>query len=286
MESEKPRQRFTKLNQVRASHHDIVCNFGLDTENCVQTFWYECINDNLSEDEIRDGFATLEEAKKIKCPFLMNILDVSQTIKPARFIVVTEATDSPSLATYIRQLVSPPPDKTIFRWFKNLATAVQALHNSPMKITHGSVSLHNVYFRTTPANLKLLLPITTLSKRSISPQSLDIDPYTAPERIKGTISQGNDIWSLGICLLELLTREPAYSEKKTPIELVDALVEYKLPESLSRVKNQAAYDLIKKCLQSELFRVNIDELLNDPIFAENPEKASAEAQPSDPFILV
>ena len=286
METPKPPPRFTKLNQVRASHHDIVCNFGLDQENCVQTFWYECINDELSDEEIAIGFQTLNEAKKIKCPFLMNILDVSQVIKPSRFIVITEATDSPSLAMYIRQLVSPPPDKTIIRWFKNLAIAVQALHNSPMKITHGFVSLHNVYFRTTPANLKLLLPITTLSNRSISPQSLDIDPYTAPERILGTISQANDIWSLGICFLELLTREPAYNELKTPIELIDALATHKLPESLSKVKHPGALDLIKRCLQPELFRININDILQDPIFAENTEKPAAQAPQKGSLILV
>ena len=286
MESETPRQRFTKQCQVRASHHDIVCNYGLDTENCVQIFWYECINDNLSEEEIKEGLHMLNEAKKIKCQFLMSILDVSQKVKPASFIVITEATDGVSLATYTRQLVSPPPDKTIIRWFKNLALAVQALHNSPIKITHGSVSLHNVYFRNSPANLKLLLPITTLSKRSIAKQSLDIDPYTAPERVEGTISPGNDIWSLCICFLELLTREPAYSEIKTPIELVDALLEHRLPESIAKVKNMQALDLIKKCLQPKLFRLNINDLLADPIFAENTEKPEERFKSSDALILV
>ncbi|EAY20652.1 protein kinase, putative [Trichomonas vaginalis G3] len=273
-ETSTKQQRFTKLAQVRSSQHDIVCSVGLDTELCVQIYWYTCLNDNLTQEDQTKAFYQLCEAKKINSPYLMNILDVSQTVKPPQFIVVTEAADSPSLATHIRQLVAPPSDKTIIRWFKSLATAVQALHNSPMKITHGEVSLNNVYFRSTPSNLKLTLPISTLSLRSVSNQALDIDSYTAPERLKGTIAQCNDIWSLGICLLELLTRETAYSEYRTPIELFDALTEYKLPESLNLVKNQAAVDLIKKCLTPPSQRIQINELLSDSIFNETSSTAA------------
>lgn len=262
------KQRFTKLLQVRSSQHDIMCNVGLDTELCVQIYWYQCMNENLSQEDQTKAFYQLCEAKKINSPYLMNILDVSQTVKPPQFIVVTEAADSPSFATHIRQLVAPPPDKTVIRWFKSLATAVQALHNSPMKITHGEVSLNNVFFRSTPSNLKLSLPISTLSLRSVSKQALDIDSYTAPERLKGMVAQCNDIWSLGICLLELFTRETAYSECRTPIELFDALTEYRLPESLNLVKNQAAVDLIKKCLTPPSERIQINELLNDQLFNE------------------
>ena len=103
----------------------------------------------------------------------MNILDISQSYQPSKFIIVTEATDSPSLAAYIKQLVAPPPDKTIIRWFKSLATAVQAIHSSPLKISHGQISLHNVYFRTSPSNIKLSLPISNLSLRYVTNQSIN-----------------------------------------------------------------------------------------------------------------
>lgn len=264
--SEQP--RYQKLNQVRASHHDIACNYAIDTTTCVQLFWYECVNNNLTHEDVERAFKQLQEAKNIQSPYLMNILDISQTQSPSKFIIVTEAIDSPSLADYIRQLVSPPPDKTLIRWFKSIATAVQSIHNSNLNISHGQISLHTVFFRTSPSNIKLSLPISNLSLRYITNQSIDIDPYTAPEKIKGNICKANDIWSLGICLLELLTGEPAYSEMKTPVQLIDALTNLQLPESISKVKNPAAYKLITRCLQGEAFRIDINELLNDPLFNE------------------
>lgn len=46
--SDKP--KYQKLNQIRNSHHDIACNYALDTTTCVQAFWYECVNNNMSQE--------------------------------------------------------------------------------------------------------------------------------------------------------------------------------------------------------------------------------------------
>ena len=83
-----------------------------------------------------------------------------------------------------------------------------------------------------------------------------------------------------------ITQEQFVEEMKTPIELIDALVNHKMPESLSKVKHLGALELIKKCLQPELFRVNINELLTDPIFAENTEKPVSQTPQTNELILV
>lgn len=260
--------RFTRMNQVFSSYHDYVCYLALEQETGLQVFWYEFINDNLTEEEQQSAFQQLSKAKQINSPHLLNILAVWMTSVPPRFVVITEATQSPSLADYLRTIDTPPLFRTIVKWFKFLAQAVQALHKSPLRITHGEISLHSAYIKPSTGTLKLRLPLTNLSSRIISSSSLDIDAYKSPDRLRGNIEQSNDIWSLGIAFLQLITGKMPYEEMKTPQDLINAISQSILPQSLNSVQNPQAVDLIKKCLAPQMFRINIDQLLAHPVFQE------------------
>jgi len=263
-----PTGRFIRTTQVISSFHDYVCYLGLEKDSLVQVFWYEFMNENLTEEDQSSALVLLENAMNISSPYIMNILSVWKSSSPPRFYVVTEALQAPFLSDYIRSLESLPNPKAVIKWFKSLALAVQALHTSAHKIIHGSISTNAVFFKTASGILKLRMPLTTLSKRAISRHILDFDVYKAPERIRGMISETNDIWSLGIVLLELLTNRPAYEECRTPIDLIEKITSYKLPESLSTITNKAAADLIRECLQPELFRIKIEGILQNDIFQE------------------
>lgn len=248
--------KYIKGNRVYASYHDMVCSIGYDKDKCVEVFYNECFNESLTQEQINKAYELLKKAKSIHSPYLMNIIDV--IIKDSSFIVVTEPTDSPSLYTYIKKLDKIPPEKNVLKWFKNLVLAVQSLHSSD--IVHGNISLHNVFYKNSPTNIKLLMPVANLSLRQISKQSTDISPYRAPELLNGELSKANDIWALGICLLELLTHENVYSECTTPMELVRKLVDSSPPSSLKNISDQRLRELIERCLLPSKERIDINEL--------------------------
>jgi len=270
LEKETP-SRYVPLDTVKNSYQDFVCYNGMDKENCLQVYWYEFFNENLNEDQRNIGFQRLNDAKSIISPHLFTIFEVQKISNPPRFVVVTEAIESPTLAEYIRSLEMEPPYKVVIKWFKCLVIAVQALHSSQNKVVHGSINLHNVFFRQNPSNLKLLMPLSSMSCRNIPPFALDIDCYKAPELIQGFVSRSNDIWSLGMVLIELLTRETPYNEKKSPFELMRAMFSFEYPLSMQKIENSNAKDLIRKCLCPYEQRLNIDEILTHPVFLENDQ---------------
>ncbi|OHT00684.1 protein kinase [Tritrichomonas foetus] len=273
--NDEKRKRYTRMNQVHSSYHDCVCYLAVENETGLQVFWYEFINDIMTESDIEKGFKQLQKSIQVTSPHLMNILNVWKTSVPSRFYVITEATQAPSLFDYLHSIESPPPTRTLIKWFKKLTLAVQALHHA--QIIHGSISLQNALIKPATGTLKLRFPLTNLSCRLISSVSLDINQYTSPEHLSGSPSMLSDVWSLGIAFLELLTQKSAYEEFQTPQELITAINSMKLPQSLNLVKDQAAASLIQKCLSSELMRPTVDEILKDTVFNLKNEKRATQS---------
>lgn len=263
-----PSGKFIKINQVHASYHDFVCYLAYEQATGLQVFWYEFLNENLSPEKRQSAFQRLSQVKNISSQYILNILDVWQTNNPPRFVVITEATQNPSLSEYMKTIVKPPVPKVI-KWFKQIALSVQALHKSPQQIVHGRLSMNTITLKASTGAIKVRLSLTDISNRTISPSSLNIDIYKAPERIRGVISPANDIWSLGIILTELLGNGVRpYDECQTPFDLIRAISQHKHPDSLAAIKGTPAFDLISKCLQPEMFRISIDEVLAHPALQE------------------
>lgn len=265
MEATQP-PRFTRINTVVASYRDHVCYLGLDSKTGVQVFWYEFINNSLSDEQRTQGLQQLQAAKRIQSKYLLQILDVH--VEGANnFVVITEGTQAPSVYDYVRSIETPPLLKTILKWFKSCCLAVQALHKE--NVIHGSLSPHTCYIKRSTGAFKLALPLARLSVRAVPPCTLDIDEYVSPEKLQGGERKANDIWALGITLLELVTQKSAYSEYKSPQDLINAILHHKMPASLSLVENPHVADLIGKCLEPEITRLSIDEVLEHPVLNES-----------------
>lgn len=260
-----PKGRFVRINQVKGSYHDYVCYLGVEQTTGIQVFWYEFINEKLSEKEQEESFQNLLKVKDIRCPILLNIIDLWKTNTPPAFVVITEAAQFPSLPGYMKMIESRPSQRNLIKWFKNLATGIQVLHH--LNIWHGSLSLSKVFIKPGTGTVKLSLPLSTLSGRKTAPSSINLEMYNAPERLRGIKSLSNDIWSLGIILIELLTGEEPYNEVETPEDLFNVLIEIKPPRSIDKVESPQARDLIEKCLTDEKSRIDIDALLAHSLFS-------------------
>jgi serine/threonine protein kinase len=260
--------RFTRLKEVYASYHNCVCYLALERDTGVQVFWYEFVNEDISDSDQAAKCRQLTEAKQITCPSLLRILDVFVESCPPRFIVITEATQAPSISDYIRTMESPPNPRALLKWFRLLCLAVQALHHA--NVIHGGITPYCTYIKPSAGTLKLRLPLAALSGHQARPSSFDLDPYKAPETLAGVVSKANDIWSLGIILLELVTRKPAYAEFHVALDLIRALNTHKMPEALASVAPLALAEFIRSCLNPVASRATIDDLLRNELLNQPP----------------
>jgi serine/threonine protein kinase len=267
--SEDAAKRFTRSKDVYESTQDYVCYLGLERDTGVQVFWYEFVNEGMSGAAQEAKFRRLVEAKQIVSSSLLKILEVFREEVPPRFLVITEATQAPSICDYLQTIESAPTLRALLKWFRLLCLGVQALHEA--KVAHCGITPFCTFLKTTTGTLKLRLPLIELSGRLRSGSSLDLDAYKAPELLSGNVSTAADIWSLGIILLELVTGKPAFSEMKTPYDLVLALRRHQVPSSLANVEVGELNKLIRWCLQSAEQRPTIEDLLEHELL--NPQNS-------------
>jgi serine/threonine protein kinase len=270
---------YQRLNQVRASYYDHVCYLALEKNTGVQVFWYEFMNDGMSQEDQELGHKQILAAQQIKSSVLLRINFVRMTSDPPRYTVVTEAVQSPSMADYVQSMKGPLPIRTCIKWFHNLCEAVSALHSA--NIVHSAISLHSVFIKPATGALKLKLPLTSLSRRVIPPSALDLDQYKAPELLNGIHDKANDIWSLGIILLELVTTSTAYAECETPQQLIQAIIENRMPAALQSVQNPIVSQFIEQCLASYEARITIETIMAHRIQDVDGPAVETQATPPD-----
>ena len=94
--------------------------------------------------------------------------------------------------------------------------------------------------------------------------------HMAPEGFRGEMELKSDVWSLGISLFELASRQRAYaSSGENPEETIPN----SNPPSLSKDKWSAPFcDFLSKCLDKDVNqRASVSELMNVGTRGENDE---------------
>ncbi|KAG8363239.1 hypothetical protein BUALT_Bualt19G0001400 [Buddleja alternifolia] len=98
--------------------------------------------------------------------------------------------------------------------------------------------------------------------------------FMAPELYEEEYNELVDIYSFGMCLLELVTLEYPYSECKNPAQIYRKVTSGIKPASLGRVASPEVKEFIEKCLVAASQRLSAKELLKDQFLQFDHSKAS------------
>ncbi|OVA19661.1 Protein kinase domain [Macleaya cordata] len=91
----------------------------------------------------------------------------------------------------------------------------------------------------------------------------------APELYEEEYDELVDIYSFGMCVLEMLTSEYPYSECSNPAQIYKKVTSGKLPDAFYRIHDEEARRFVGKCLETASKRLPAKELLLDPFLASD-----------------
>eukprot|EP00262_Sarcandra_glabra_P001433 TRINITY_DN11525_c0_g2_i1.p1 TRINITY_DN11525_c0_g2~~TRINITY_DN11525_c0_g2_i1.p1 ORF type:complete len:593 (-),score=100.36 TRINITY_DN11525_c0_g2_i1:216-1973(-) len=91
----------------------------------------------------------------------------------------------------------------------------------------------------------------------------------APEVYEEEYNELVDIYSFGMCLLEMVTFEYPYSECSHPVQIYKKVITGKKPEALYKVTDPEVRQFVEKCLATVSRRLPARELLKDPFLQIN-----------------
>ncbi|AQK54224.1 Serine/threonine-protein kinase WNK8 [Zea mays] len=154
---------------------------------------------------------------------------------------------------------------------------LKAIKNWARQILHGENLLlfDNVKLFIVCSYLLSALPDTLLPCGTFVLYSAGTPEFMAPELYDESYDELVDIYSFGMCLLEIFTLEYPYSECTNPAQIFKKVSTGVKPAALAKISDPQVKQFIEKCLVPASERSSAKELLQDPFLCPDNAHDSA-----------
>ncbi|KAF0918628.1 hypothetical protein E2562_025206 [Oryza meyeriana var. granulata] len=191
-------------------------------------------------------------------------------LDPSRrtFNFITELFSSGTLRSYRLRypLVSR---RAIAAWARQLLRGLAYLHGHDPPIIHRDLKCDNIFVNGHLGQVKIGdLGLAAVLRGCASARSVIGTPeFMAPEMYDEHYGVGVDVYSFGMCMLEMLTNEYPYSECSNPAQIYKKVTAGKLPDAFYSLTDPDARRFIGRCLVAASHRPSAEELLLDPFLS-------------------
>ncbi|KAL2941615.1 putative serine/threonine-protein kinase WNK4 [Bienertia sinuspersici] len=189
--------------------------------------------------------------------------------------MITELFTSGNMSQY-RKKHNIVNRKAIKNWAKQILKGLDYLHCHNPPIIHRDLKCDNIFVNGNSGKIKIgdLGLATMLQQGSMARAAGGTPEFMAPELFEEEYDQLVDIYSFGMCLLQMVTRELPYSECTNSGQIFKKVSSGIKPAVLSKVTDPEVKQFIEKCLGPVSDRPSAIELLNDPFLAASDSGSS------------
>ncbi|KDO40445.1 hypothetical protein CISIN_1g004564mg [Citrus sinensis] len=150
-------------------------------------------------------------------------------------------------------------------WCRQILRGLLYLHSHDPPVIHRDLKCDNIFVNGNQGEVKIGdLGLAAILRKSHAAHCVGTPEFMAPEVYEEAYNELVDIYSFGMCILEMVTFEYPYSECTHPAQIYKKVVSGKKPDSLYRVKDPEVRRFVEKCLATVSLRLSARELLNDP----------------------
>ncbi|CAL1386600.1 unnamed protein product [Linum trigynum] len=198
--------------------------------------------------------------------------------------MITELFTSGSLRQY-RKKHKNVELKAIKNWARQILRGLHYLHSQSPPIIHRDLKCDNVFVNGNNGQVKIGdLGLATIMQQPTARSVIGTPEFMAPELYDEEYTELVDIYSFGLCMLEMVTCEYPYCECRNPAQIYKKVSSGVKPASLAKVDNPQVKEFIEKCLVPAPARLPAIELLKDPFLAASVSTKEA-VIPSDSLEL-
>ncbi|KAK7318473.1 hypothetical protein RJT34_03175 [Clitoria ternatea] len=183
--------------------------------------------------------------------------------------MITELFISGSLKQY-RKKHKKVDLKAVKGWARQILLGLNYLHSHNPPIIHRDLKCDNIFINGHQGEVKIGdLGLATFLERTNAKSVIGTPEFMAPELYDENYNELADIYSFGMCMLELVTSEYPYSECRNSAQIYKKVSSGIKPAALSRVINPEIKSFIERCLVPASQRLSAKELLMDPFMEVN-----------------
>ncbi|KAJ1378818.1 Serine/threonine-protein kinase, active site [Sesbania bispinosa] len=191
------------------------------------------------------------------------------------FNFVTEMFTSGSLREY-RKRYKRVSIQAIKSWARQILQGLVYLHGHDPPVIHRDLKCDNIFVNGHLGQVKIGdLGLAAILHGSHSAHSVIGTPeFMAPELYEEEYNELADVYSFGMCVLEMLTSEYPYSECSNPAQIYKKVTSGKLPMAFFRIEDMEAQKFIGKCLVPAEKRPSAKNLLLDPFLVSDDSSST------------
>ncbi|KAL5715011.1 non-specific serine/threonine protein kinase [Ranunculus cassubicifolius] len=183
--------------------------------------------------------------------------------------IITELFTSGSLRQY-RMKHKKVDIKAVKRWARQILKGLNYLHCQNPPIIHRDLKCDNIFINGNHGEVKIGdLGLAIIMQHANCCSVLGTPEFMAPELYEEDYNELVDIYSFGLCLLEMVTFEYPYCECANQAQIYKKVSSGIKPASLSKVKDKEVRLFIEKCLVPVAERLSAKELLMDPFLKDD-----------------
>ncbi|XP_047306940.1 probable serine/threonine-protein kinase WNK4 [Impatiens glandulifera] len=250
----------------------------------IEVAWYQVKLNHVfqSHEELTRLYSEVHILQSLKHKSLIKFY--TSWIVPDQYTLnfITELFTSGTLIQY-RKRYEQVDMRVIKNWARQILQGLAYLHTRETPVIHGDLKCDNIFVNGHHGEVKIGdFGLATFHRESHHKQSILGTPeFMAPEIYAEKYNELVDIYSFGMCMIEMLTLENPYSECSHSIILTMNAQIYKkvttgnLPKAFYRIGNEDARQFVGKCLAVSSNRPSAVNLLNDPFLAMNDQEMDA-----------
>ncbi|XP_051186109.1 probable serine/threonine-protein kinase WNK8 [Lolium perenne] len=201
------------------------------------------------------------------------------------FNFITELFSSGTLRAY--RLRYPRVSLRAVRgWARQILRGLAYLHAHDPPVIHRDLKCDNVFVNGHQGTVKIgdLGLAAVLRDTQTAHSVIGTPEFMAPEMYDEEYDELVDVYSFGMCMLEMLTVEFPYAECSNPAQIYRKVTSGKLPDAFYRVEDADARRFVGRCLVPASHRPSAQELLLDPFLSTQDTTMTMSTPPSLPAL--
>ncbi|CAI9092148.1 OLC1v1027323C1 [Oldenlandia corymbosa var. corymbosa] len=271
-----PCGRFVRSDEVLGRGAFKVVYKGFDLELGFEVAWCQ-INMNREIDSVKSRL--LSEVHLMEAVQHENVVKCySWWIDQPKMNIntITELCNSGTLRQYRKKHKSVNL-KAIKNWGSQILKGLNYLHTHDPPVVHRDLKCDNIFVNGNNGQVKIgdLGMATLMEQHRRLGSVLGTPEFMAPELYDEDYNELVDVYSFGMCMLELVTCEYPYSECNNVAQIFKKVTTGVKPLALGKVKDPQIKSLIEKCLLPASHRPSAAELLKDPFFSSSGDDAKS-----------
>ncbi|XP_073013970.1 probable serine/threonine-protein kinase WNK6 [Typha latifolia] len=261
-----PTRRYLRYKEVLGKGAFKTVYKAFDEVDGIEVAWNQVIIDDVLQSpvELERLYSEIHLLKSLKHSNILKFYTSWIDDKEKTVNIITELFTSGSLRQY-RRKHKKVDMKAVKGWARQILTGLNYLHSQKPPVIHRDLKCDNVFINGNHGEVKIGdLGLATVMQHSNARTVIGTPEFMAPELYDEEYNELVDIYSFGMCMLEMVTFEYPYSECTNSAQIYKKVSSGIKPAALSKVKDPHVKAFIEKCLVPAPQRLPARELLKDP----------------------